>query len=81
MEKDKKSDNKKLVKKINYYLIDKFVAGLSLLAFVVIMIAGFMQNVSVVTITFRAMIAILLLVVVKIIVVKILVNYEEIGSE
>ncbi len=74
-------NDKKFVKKINYYLIDKFVAGLSLLAFVVIMIAGFRQDVGVVTITYRAMIAILLLVVAKIIIVKILVNYEETGSE
>lgn len=72
--------DKKLVQKKNYYFVDKFIAGLSLVAFVVIILAGLRQGANVVTITFRAMITILILVVVKVIVIKILMNYEELSK-
>ena len=39
-----KKANKKLTKKKNFYLLDKFIAGLSLVSFFVIMIAGFKHN-------------------------------------
>ena len=76
-----KNANRKLTKKKNFYLLDKFIAGLSLVGFLVIMIAGFKQGVSVTTISFRAMIVIIFLAFVKVGLVKILMNYEEMSGE
>lgn len=71
----------KKTRKVNYHIVDKWIAGISLVYFIVIMIAGFIQDAGVVSITKRAMIAILTLVLIKIIFVKILANYEEMNSD
>ena len=74
------SKERKRVKKVNYHIVDKWIAGISLVYFIVIMIAGFIQDAGVVSITKRAMIAILTLVLIKIVFVKILANYEEMNK-
>ena len=75
-----KKANKKLTKKKNFYLLDKFIAGLSLVNFFIIMITGNKQGASVTTISFRASIVIIFLAFVKVGLVKILMNYEEMSQ-
>ncbi len=71
----------KKTRKVNYHIVDKWIAGMSLVYFIVIMIAGFIQDAGVISITKRALVVILTLVFIKIVFVKILANYEEMNGD
>jgi len=75
-----KGKNERIVKKVNYHIVDKWISGISLVYFCVVMIAGFIQDAGVITITKRSLAVILILVFIKIVFVKILANYEEMNS-
>lgn len=80
-----KSDSKKMPqkarkRKVSYVPLQKLFAGVSLLAFMVVVIVGLIAQVGVVTIAFRSMIVILVVTIVSRVVVRILSTYEEINS-
>ncbi|MGI6680818.1 MAG: hypothetical protein ACOX3T_04975 [Bdellovibrionota bacterium] len=70
-----RNNKKRQGQKKNFYFVDKYIAGLSLTAFIVIIVAGLMHGASVITISLRAIVVILFLAVVKVMLVKILMNY------
>ena len=67
-------------RRVSYVYLQKLFAGVSLLAFMVVVIVGLLAQVSVVTIAFRSMIVILMVTIVSKIIVRILSTYEEINS-
>jgi len=69
--------NKKLVRKVRYAGLHKLFAGVSLLAFVVVIIAGVMADVPFIVITFRACVVMIVIGLASRIVVQVLANYEE----
>lgn len=71
---------KKAVKSVAYVHIQKLLAGVALLAFVVVAVAGFMAGAGVVSICIRATFVILAVIVVRIFVIQILETYEEMNS-
>lgn len=70
----------KLVKKANYAFIHKLAAGVSLLAFLVVVIAGLQARASVGTIAIRATVAIIVVALISRVLVRILASYEEMNS-
>jgi hypothetical protein len=72
--------NKKIIKKVSYAYLQKLAAAVCLLAFVVMLAAGLLAGVSVITITYRACIVMVAVKVIARILVSVLTNYEEIDS-
>lgn len=70
----------KKVRRVSFAYIQKLMAGVSLLAFLVVAVAGVRANVGVVTIALRAFIVILVVGIVSRLVVQILATYEEMSS-
>jgi predicted ferric reductase len=75
---DKKK--KKNVKTVSFAYIHKLAAGVSLLALLVVMLAGIMAEASVVSISVRSVLVIIVISIVSRIVIQILSSYEEINS-
>ena len=71
---------KKRIRKVSYAYVQRLFAGVSLLAFVVMVISGMMAHVGVVTIAFRALVVMLVISLVARVVVKTLAAYEEMNS-
>ena len=67
-------------KKVSFLWLHKLAAGVSLIAFLVVIAAGVMAEVSVFTIAFRALVVILAVSVVSRILVRVLATYEEMNS-
>lgn len=70
----------KKVRRVRYTHLHKITAGMSLLAFVVMLVAGMMAEVPLITTVFRACLAIVLLGVVSRVLIRVLATYEEINS-
>ncbi len=68
------------VLRISYVGIHKFAAAVALLCFGVVLAAGIQAGVSIITITYRACLAVLVVSLVSRVVVSILTTYEEIQS-
>lgn len=68
---------KKVTKKVSFTYLKKLTAGVSLLCLMVIVLAGVIGQARVITITYRAAIAILVIGVVSRVVIKILLSYED----
>lgn len=68
------------VKKTSYAYIHKLSAGVALLCFAVILVAGLQARVSVFTIAYRSLVSIIVVSVVSRIVVSILATSEEMNS-
>lgn len=75
-----KEPTKKNIRKVSYASLHKLSAGVSLLAFFVIVGAGISAGASVISMTMRAFIVIVTIGLVTKIVTKVLANYEEIQS-
>lgn len=75
-----KKKDKKRVAKIKYTFIHKLAAGISLLAFIVIVAAGVRAQAGVVSITLRAFLVILAIGLISRIVIGILATSEEMNS-
>jgi hypothetical protein len=71
---------KKLSRKVNFAGIHRFSAAVSLLAFLVIVIAGIMSETRFITITFRSIGVVLMISVVTRVITQILASYEEMNS-
>jgi len=76
----KKGGKNKFAKKTSFVHLQKLMAAVSLLAFFVIAVAGLRANVGVVTITFRALLVILVVGIIGRVIVQILATYEEMNS-
>jgi len=74
------ADKKKHVRKVSYAYIHKLAAGVSLLALVVVMLAGIMAEASVVSISLRSVLVIIVISILSRVVIQILASYEEINS-
>ena len=70
----------KKVLKGSYIAVQKLLAGVSLLGFVVVMTAGLRSGVGIVTITVRAGMVMLVVAVIGRLVMQVLSTYEEINS-
>ncbi len=79
-EKKKGGEPKKLVKRVSYAHIQKLTAAVSLLAFVVVIVAGVMAQVRVTTMIYRALIVIVIVGIISRVIIKILATYEEMNS-
>ena len=66
--------------RISYVGVHKLAAGVALICFSVILAAGIQAGVSIITITYRALLAILAVGLISRVVVSILATYEEIHS-
>lgn len=71
----------KLKRKISFLHLKKLQAGVSLLAFLIMLISGMMAGNSIITITQRSFLAIVVIMVITRVVVSILVTYEEMHSD
>jgi hypothetical protein len=71
---------KKVSRKVSYVLFHKFAAAVSLLAFVVMIISGLMAEARLTTITYRALIAMLVVGLVSRVVIRVVATYEEMNS-
>ena len=71
---------KKGVKRISYVHIQKLIAAVSLLGFLVVAVGGLRANIGVVAIAFRAFMVILVVGIVGRVVVQVLATYEEMNS-
>lgn len=71
---------KKLTRKVSYASLQKLIAGVSLLCFLVILIAGLQADVRMITIAVRAMIVMLVIKVIARVVISVLATYEEMNS-
>ena len=69
--------NEKVKKKVKYTLIHKFSVGVSLLSFVVVMLAGIMSDVRVITMTYRAFVVFLAIMVITRVLVRAWASFEE----
>ncbi len=67
-------------KKVSFAYVHKLAAAVSLVAFIVIILGGVMNEVRTITIAYRAMGVILVIGIVSRILVRILATYEEINS-
>ena len=70
----------KLTKTVRYPMIHRFLAGLSLLTFVVIIIAGVAAQARFLTITVRAAIAFLVISLISRVVLRVIASYEEMNG-
>lgn len=70
----------KLTQKIRYPLIHRLFAGIALLTFVVILIAGASAEARFLTITVRATIALLVIGFISRVVLKVIASYEEMNG-
>ncbi len=70
----------KTIKRASYVHIQKLLAGVALLAFIVVVVAGLMAGAGVVSICIRATLVILTVILVRIFVIQILEAYEEMNS-
>lgn len=68
---------KKQTTRVRYTAVHKFSAGLSLLAFLVVIIAGVMAEARVITITYRAAAVIIIIGLATRILIKTWASYEE----
>jgi hypothetical protein len=65
--------------KLNFPFVRKLIAGVALLALVAIMLGGLLAGARMITVVYRAFFIMILAKVVGFIVLKVLVNYEEIN--
>ncbi|MDC0358796.1 hypothetical protein OAO01_08275 [Oligoflexia bacterium] len=72
-----RSQNGRVVKKMNLEFIHRLKASVSLLAFAVILASGVMAKASMISILTRATVAIIVVAIVTRIIVQVLVTYEE----
>jgi apolipoprotein N-acyltransferase len=63
-----------------YLMFKKLFAGVAMLAFIVILIAGLKANARLVTIAYRATIVMVVILFVNRVVIKVLSGYEEMNS-
>lgn len=70
----------KLTKIVRYPLIHRFLAGLALLTFVVIIIAGVSAQARFLTITVRAAVAFLIIGLISRVVLRVIASYEEMNG-
>ena len=75
-----KSKKKKVTKRVNFEIIHRFSAAVSLLAFLVIVLGGIIAETRFITITFRAIGVVLIIGVVTRVIIQILASYEEMNS-
>ena len=71
---------KKITKKVTYDYVHRLAAAVSLLAFFVIVTAGVMASASVITMTMRSLVVIVVISFIARVVVRVLASYEEIHS-
>lgn len=74
------TEGRKPIKRVSFVFMQKLAVGVSLLSFVVIVAAGIMGGSRLVTITFRAAVAMWVVGVITRIIIKILESYEEMNS-
>ncbi|MCB0318340.1 MAG: hypothetical protein KDD56_06250 [Bdellovibrionales bacterium] len=70
-------ENIKLVRKVSFIVMHKIVAALSLLTLLVVLIASLLAKASVFSMTWRALVAILIVKLASVVVIKLLATYEE----
>lgn len=70
----------KIIRRVSYVPVQKLMAGVALLCFIVTAISGVMAEVGVVTVAFRASVVILVIGMIGRLVVRILATYEEMSS-
>lgn len=75
-----KKISKKIIKRVSYVHIQKLMAAVSLLAFLVVVVAGLRANVGVIAITFRAFLVIFVVGILGRVIVQVLATYEEMNS-
>lgn len=68
----------KQTKKVSYAHVHKLAAGTALLAFVIILVAGLLAEVSLPALVFRAAVAVMVVGVVTVVLIRVLAAYEEI---
>jgi hypothetical protein len=71
---------KKIVKRVSFVFMQKLAAAVSLLALLVITIAGIMGGSRIITISYRAALVVVVVGILTRIIIKILENYEEMNS-
>ena len=70
-------ENNKLVRRVSFVVVHKIAAAISLLALLVIVIAGLAAKASVFSMTWRSLVAILIVKLVSVVLIKALATYEE----
>ena len=75
-----KEAKKRVVRKVSFTALHRFAAGISLLAFGVVVAAGLMADARIITIAYRSAVVILMVSLISRVVVGILASYEEINS-
>ena len=76
----KESKDRKLARHSSFAAFYKFASAISLLTFFVVVVSGLMAEVSVVTITYRACVVIVLVAMIGRVLLSILATYEEMNS-
>ncbi len=74
------SENEKLIKRVNFAYLHRLFAGVALIGFFVVCLAGVLNSVSVITIMLNSTGVMLVVKVVSWVVIKILASYEEMNS-
>lgn len=70
----------KAIKRVSFVHLQKLTAGVSLIAFLVVIAAGIMGGARTITITYRACGVLLLIALVSRIIIRVLASYEEMNS-
>ena len=74
------AETKRVIKRVSFVFMQKLAAAVSLLALLVITIAGIMGGSRIITITYRASVVVVVVGILTRILIKILENYEEMNS-
>ena len=74
------SENGKLIKRVNFAYLHRLFAGVALIGFFVVCLAGVLNSVSMITIMLNSTAVMVVVKVVSWIVIKILASYEEMNS-
>lgn len=68
------------IKKVNYAHIHKLMVGVALLAFVVVIASGLSSGASIFSISWRALVVMLLVKLISVVVLRIITTYEEMNN-